>query len=84
MAGSHPMQAAPVPELLETPPVDAMKSGPTPASASGAVAASMESVPAHREPDGALADPFEADAGLSDGDAEKPDQAGGADGEGAA
>ena len=32
----------------------------------------MESVPAHREPDGALADPFEADAGLSDGDAEKP------------
>ena len=67
------MHAAPVPELLESPPPASMKAGPTPASASGVVASHRWTpVPAHREPDGALADPFEADAGLSDGDVETP------------
>lgn len=73
VSGSHPMQAAPVPELQETPPVAAMKAGPTPASAGHVSdAAPMTPVAAHREPDGALNDPMEADAGLSDGDSEKP------------
>ena len=48
------------------------KGGPTPASASGATGESMTPVPAHREPDGALNDPMEADMGASDGDHETP------------
>ena len=38
---------------------------------SGAVAESMKPVPAHREPDGAPMEAFEADAGMSDGDTTK-------------
>ena len=73
LSGTHDMTCAPVPELLESPPMASTKGGPTPQSASGAgEAASMNPVPAHREPDGALNDPFEADAGISDGDAETP------------
>ncbi len=46
LSGTHDMNAAPVPELLETPPVASMKSGPTPQSASDAdEAASMDPAP---------------------------------------
>jgi hypothetical protein len=74
LSGSHDMSCAPVPELMESDPVPSMaaKGGPTPASASGARAEHMNPVPAHREPDGALNDPMEADMNASDGDAEKP------------
>jgi len=64
LSGTHDMQAAPVPELLESPPVASTKGSPTPASASGARAESMTPVPAHREPDGAIVEPFEKDAQL--------------------
>ena len=72
LSGTHDMACAPVPEMTETPPPMSVKGGPTPASASAATGESMTPVPAHREPDGALNDPFEADAGMSDGDAEAP------------
>ena len=72
LSGTHDMTCAPVPELLESPPMASTKGGPTPASASGARGESMSPVPAHREPDGALNDPMEADMGASDGDAETP------------
>jgi hypothetical protein len=64
------MNPAPVGDLMETPGPASVK-GATPASASGAVGESMKPVPAHREPDGAPAEAFEADAGMSDGDSEK-------------
>ena len=66
------MHAAPVPDLLETPPMASTKGAPTPASASAATGESMTPVPAHREPDGALNDPMEADMNASDGDHETP------------
>jgi hypothetical protein len=74
LSGSHDMTAAPVPELLESPPVASTKASPTPQSASGAgEAPSMDPVPAHREPDGAIAEPFEKDANLpADGQGETP------------
>jgi hypothetical protein len=64
------MNPAPVGDLMETPGPASVK-GATPASASGAVGEHMKPVPAHREPDGAAAEAFEADAGMSDGDSEK-------------
>ena len=72
LSGSHDMNPAPVPELLESPPMASTKGGPTPASAGSATGEHMTPVPAHREPDGALNDPMEADAGMSDGDHETP------------
>ena len=65
------MTCAPVPELMESDGPASTK-GATPASASGAVAESMNPGPAHREPDGAPVEAFEKDAKLSDGDNEKP------------
>ena len=72
LSGTHDMHAAPVPDLLESPPMASTKSSPTPASASAATGESMTPVPAHREPDGALNDPMEADMNASDGDHETP------------
>jgi len=74
LAGTHDMSCAPVGELMESDPVPSTvsKAGPTPASASGAVGESMTPVPAHREPDGAPMEAFEASAKMSDGDDEKP------------
>jgi len=71
---ASPMSPAPVGELMESDPVPSTvsKAGPTPASASGAVGESMTPVPAHREPDGAPMEAFEASAKMSDGDGEKP------------
>ena len=66
-----PMNPAPVGELMESDGPVSTK-GVTPASASGAVAESMNPVPRHREPDGAPMEALEADAGMSDGDDEKP------------
>jgi hypothetical protein len=70
VAGTHDMTCAPVPELMESDGPASTK-GATPASASGAVGESMKPVPAHREPDGAEAESFEADAGMADGDSGK-------------
>lgn len=67
---ASPMQPAPVRELQES-DGPACTKGATPASASGAVGESMKPAPAHREPDGAAAEAFEADAGMSDGDSTK-------------
>ena len=65
LSGTHDMTCAPVPELLESPPMASTKGSPTPQSASGAAEApSMTPVPQHREPDGAIVEPFEKDAGL--------------------
>ena len=66
-----PMNPAPVGELMESDGPVSTK-GATPASASGAVAEHMAPVPRHREPDGAPMEALEADAGMSDGDDEKP------------
>ena len=71
VAGSHDMAPAPVGELMESSGPASTK-GATPASASGATGESMNPVPAHREPDGAPMEAFEKDAGMSDGDDEKP------------
>jgi hypothetical protein len=69
---ASPMNGAPLPASLpESDGPDCAK-GATPASASGAAGESMQPVPSHREPDGAPVEAFEADAGLSDGDDEKP------------
>jgi hypothetical protein len=74
LSGTHDMSAAPVGELQETPPPMSAKASPTPQSASGAAEApSMTPVPQHREPDGAIVEPFEKDAGLpAAGQGEKP------------
>ena len=74
LTSTHDMACAPVPELLESPPVASMKSSPTPQSASGAAEApAMTPVPQHREPDGAIVEPFEKDAALpSEGQGETP------------
>ena len=65
LSGTHDMTCAPVAELLESPPVASTKGSPTPQSASGATGApAMSPVPQHREPDGAIVEPFEKDAGL--------------------
>ena len=65
LSGTHDMTCAPVPELLESPPMASTKGSPTPQSASGAAEApAMTPVPQHREPDGAIVEPFEKDAGL--------------------
>ena len=74
LSGTHDMMCAPVPELLESPPVASTKGSPTPQSASGAAEApSMTPVPQHREPDGAIVEPFEKDASLpADGQGETP------------
>ena len=61
VAGTHDMTCAPVPELMESDGPASTK-GATPASASGAVGESMTPFPAHREPDGAPMEAFEADA----------------------
>jgi len=45
LSGTHDMTCAPVPELLESPPVASMKSAPDPASASGALGQSMDPAP---------------------------------------
>ena len=46
LSGTHDMHAAPVPELLESPPMASTKSGPTPQAASDAdEAASMDPAP---------------------------------------
>ena len=69
---ASPMDPAPVGDLQQSNPPASVK-GATPQSASGAKdAAAMSPVPAHREPDGAEVEAFEADAGLSDGDSEAP------------
>ena len=74
LSGTHDMACAPVGELQETPPPMSAKASPVPQSASGAAEApSMTPVPQHREPDGAIVEPFEKDAGLpSTGQGEKP------------
>ena len=79
LSGTHDMTCAPVPELLESPPMASTKGSPTPQSASGAAEApSMTPVPQHREPDGAIVEPFEKDAGLpATGPGGDPDPAGG-------
>ena len=68
------MTCAPVPELLESPPMASTKGSPTPQSASGAgEAPAMSPVPQHREPDGAIVEPFEKDANLpAEGQGETP------------
>ena len=63
LSGTHDMSAAPVPEMLETPPPMSAKAG-TPMSASGTQGQHMTPVPQHREPDGAIVEPFEKDAGM--------------------
>ena len=63
LSGTHDMTCAPVPDLLESPPMASTKAG-TPASASGARGEHMTPVPQHREPDGAIVEPFEKDAGM--------------------
>jgi hypothetical protein len=74
LAATHDMHAAPVPDLMESPPMASTKGSPTPESASGAgEAAPMKPVPQHREPDGAIVEPFERDAKLpATGQGEKP------------
>ena len=47
LSGTHDMTCAPVPELLESPPMASTKGSPTPQSASGAAEApAMTPVPA--------------------------------------
>ena len=74
LSGTHDMTCAPVPELLESPPMASTKGSPTPQSASGAAEApAMTPVPQHREPDGAIVEPFEKDAKFpADGQGETP------------
>jgi hypothetical protein len=74
LSGTHDMHAAPVPDLQESPPMASTKGSPTPAAASGnGETQAMKPVPAHREPDGAIVEPFEKDAQLpAAGQGEKP------------
>ena len=74
LSGTHDMHPAPVPDLQESPPMASTKGSPTPAAASGnGETQAMKPVPAHREPDGAIVEPFEKDAQLpAAGQGEKP------------
>jgi hypothetical protein len=68
---ASPMDPAPAGELMESTLPAALKGSPTPAS--GTDGESMTPVPQHREPDGAIVEPFEHDAKLpSTGQGEKP------------
>ena len=71
LSGTHDMNAAPVPELLESPPMASTKGGPTPHPRPAPTRRVDEPGPAHREPTGPSTTRWKP-TWASDGDHETP------------